>query len=511
MTIGPRLDLRQSQTLVMTPQLRQAIQLLQYANLEAAQFIEEELLRNPLLDRDDGGDGDGSAAAAGGQDGGRDERREDGRDQRRDDGDGGSAGDGGGPERVFDDSAGLRPRAAETPLDVDFSNVYEAGDGTIAGGPGRAEDDDDATGRIADRPVDLRDHLEQQMRLAFDAPGERAIAAALIAALDAAGRIAEPPETIAAQLGVTLDALEAVRAVMLRFDPTGLFARSLSECLAVQLAERNRLDPAMQTLLGHLDLLAAREHAKLMALCGVDAEDLREMIAELRQLDPKPAVRFDLAPVTPLIPDVLMRVQPDGEFVLELNPETMPRVLIRRGYHAKLAANASRETKQFLAERLQSAHWLTRALEARATTILRVAAEIVRMQDGFFRHGIGHLRPLTLREIAEALEIHESTVSRVTANKAIATPRGVLEMKFFFTTALGGTDGGATHSAEAVRHRIKALIEAEQSSTILSDDAIATMLQKEGIDIARRTVAKYRESLRIPGSAQRRRDKALSA
>jgi RNA polymerase sigma-54 factor len=485
MAIGPRLDLRQMQSLVMTPQLRQAIQLLQFSNLEASQFLEDELLKNPLLERVDG---EGFAPAE--------------------------------PEAQPSEPPALSVNGgngsgdftlAEAPLDADFSNVYDPGgsaDGIGSGGYGGFDDeDDDGTGRLADGPPDLRDHLAQQARLAFPDSRSRLIAGALIAALDPSGRLGEPPELIAQSLGVSIEELEAVRAKMLRFDPTGIAARDLAECLAAQLAERNRLDPAMAALLAHLDLLARRDMRALMEVCGVDSEDLADMVAELKRLDPKPGAQYDAEPLRPLVPDVLMRLGPDDEYVLELNPETMPRLLIRRGFHARLAVNAPRETKQFLAERMQSANWLVRALESRAQTILRVASEIVRRQDGFFRFGIGFLRPLTLREVAEELQIHESTVSRVTSNKVIATPRGVLEMKFFFTTALAGANG-ETHSAEAVRHRIGALIAAEKPNTVLSDDALAQILQKEGIDIARRTVAKYREALRIPGSAQRKREKA---
>jgi RNA polymerase sigma-54 factor len=302
-----------------------------------------------------------------------------------------------------------------------------------------------------------------------------------------------------------------VRRKMLCFDPTGIFARDLAECLAAQLDEHDRLDPAMQALLDNLDRLARRDMRGLMEVCGVDAADLADMIAELRRLDPKPGAKFENEPLRPLIPDVLMRPMPVksaeiGDWLLEINPETMPRLLIRRGFHARVRAGASRETKTFLSEQLQGATWLVKALESRAQTILRVSAEIVRRQDGFFRHGISHLRPLTLRDIAAEVELHESTVSRVTSNKSIATPRGIFELKFFFTTALAGANG-ETHSAETVRHRVQSLIAGESPRQILSDDAIAALLQKEGIDIARRTVAKYREALRIPGSAQRKREK----
>jgi RNA polymerase sigma-54 factor len=493
MAFAPRLDLRQSQSLVMTPQLRQAIQLLQYSNLEASQFIEDELLKNPLLEHADAAETAPAVEAD-------------------------------GPEPAPDtiDAAsfagsGLMPDAANAPLDIDVSNTYDAGTGSdgYAGhgtSSGMNEDEDwNGIEAIGDTKLSLREHLEQQARLAFTSPSDLAIAAALIAALDPAGRLAEPPDVLAMTLGVALERLEVVRQKMLRFDPTGIFARDLVECLAVQLAERNRLDPAMQALLDNLDRLARREMRGLMDICGVDAADLTDMVAELRRLDPKPGAKFENEPLRPLIPDVLMRAMPvksaeAGDWLLEINPETMPRLLIRRGFHARLTAGASRETKSFLSEQLQGATWLVKALESRAQTILRVSAEIVRRQDGFFRHGISHLRPLTLRDIAAEVELHESTVSRVTSNKSIATPRGIFELKFFFTTALAGANG-ETHSAEMVRHRVQSLIAGENPRRILSDDAIAALLQKEGIDIARRTVAKYREALRIPGSAQRKREK----
>jgi RNA polymerase sigma-54 factor len=302
-----------------------------------------------------------------------------------------------------------------------------------------------------------------------------------------------------------------VRARMMRFDPVGLFARELKECLAAQLAERNRLDPAMVALLDHLDLVARRELRRLITICGVDAADLAEMIAEIRALDPKPGASYEAAPTQLVVPDILMRATPGDGWVIELNPETMPRLLVNERFYARVAPRARREDRLFLAEHLASANWLVRSLQQRAQTILKVSAEIIRQQDGFMRHGVAHLRPLILRDIAEAVEMHESTVSRVTANKYIATPRGTFELKYFFTTAIPGTDGGESHSAEAVRYRIRALIEAETDGEILSDDAIVAALRDEGVDIARRTVAKYREALHIPNSVQRRREKAVAA
>jgi RNA polymerase sigma-54 factor len=296
----------------------------------------------------------------------------------------------------------------------------------------------------------------------------------------------------------------------MRFEPTGMFARDLAECLAVQLGEKNRLDPAMQTLLDNLDLLGRRDMRKLMALCEVDAADMNDMVAEIRRLDPKPGAAWDATPPQPVVPDVLMRAGADGAWLLELNPETMPRVLVNQSFTARVLPRATREEKSFLAEKLQTANWLVKSLHQRAQTIMKVAAEIVRQQDAFFRQGVGYLRPLILRDIAEAVEMHESTVSRVTANKYMATPRGIFELKYFFTTAIAGTSG-ETHSAEAVRHRIRAMVAGETLDDVLSDDAIVAILRREGVDIARRTVAKYRDALRIPSSVQRKREKAVPA
>ncbi|MGH7042679.1 MAG: RNA polymerase factor sigma-54, partial [Acetobacteraceae bacterium] len=315
---------------------------------------------------------------------------------------------------------------------------------------------------------------------------------------------------IAAALRVPLARVEAVRWRMMRFDPPGLFARDLRECLAAQLAERNRLDPAMAALLDHLDLLARRDMPRLMALCGIDAEDLAEMIAEIRALDPKPGATWDAEPARAVIPDVLMRPSAEGGWLLEVNPDTLPRVLVNQRFYARVAPHADKAARGFLSEHLASANWLVKSLQQRTQTILKVAAEIVRQQDGFLKHGITHLKPLILRDIAEAVDLHESTVSRVTSNKYIATPRGLLELKYFFTTAIARTDGGA-QSAETVRYRIKAMILAENPGHVLSDEAIVEALLAEGVDIARRTVAKYRDALRIPNSAQRKREKVVPA
>jgi RNA polymerase sigma-54 factor len=266
----------------------------------------------------------------------------------------------------------------------------------------------------------------------------------------------------------------------------------------------------MQALLDNLPLLASRNVGELMRLCGVDLEDIQAMAAEIRQLDPKPGLAFDPVIADPVIPDVLMRVDGDGGWIVELNPEALPRVLVNNVYYARVTRGAKgKSDKEYLSERFQAANWLVKALHQRATTILKVAREIVRQQDGFFRHGIQHLRPLVLRDIAGAISMHESTVSRVTSNKFISTPRGMYELKYFFTSSIAATGGAASLSAETVRFRIKALIDQEPVDKVLSDDQIVEILIKDGVDIARRTVAKYREAMRIPSSVQRRREKTL--
>ncbi|MFQ6018088.1 MAG: RNA polymerase factor sigma-54, partial [Kiloniellaceae bacterium] len=302
--------------------------------------------------------------------------------------------------------------------------------------------------------------------------------------------------------------IEATLEAVQRFDPPGIFARSLRECLALQLADRDRLDPAMEAMLDNLPLVAKGDLAALRRACGVDEQDLAEMIAEIKALNPKPALAYDFEVAEPIVPDILLRPKPGGGWIVELNGDTLPRVLVNARYYALVSGQArSKADRDYITGQFQSANWLVKSLHQRATTILKVASEILRQQDAFFRKGVEHMKPLILRDIAEVIGMHESTVSRVTSNKYIATPRGTYELKYFFTSAISGANG-ETHSAEAVRHRIKMLIDSEQGRKVLSDDTIVGLLRKEGIDIARRTVAKYREAMRIPSSVQRRRDKA---
>ena len=511
MGFSQRLELRQGQSLVMTPQLLQAIKLLQLSHIDLAAYVETELERNPLLDRAESDDAPNEGPVT----------RDDGASEDADHG-----GEDGEPWLAQD--LDVSRSSLEGDLDTKLDNVFPdetagpertAADAGLIGpsawtGVGGAPTGGDLPDFEATLTVEasLSEHLTAQLDLATRDPRERLIAAYLIDSLDEAGYFRDDLAEVAQRLGAPREAVEAALHRIQSFDPPGVGARDLPECLALQLKERNRFDPAMAALLGRLDLLARRDFAALRQICGVDDEDLAEMVAEIRRLEPKPARPFGAAPVQVLVPDVFVRLAPDGGWLVELNPDTLPRVLVNQSYYAKVSRTAKKDgDKSFLSECLQNASWLTRSLEQRAKTILKVATEIVRQQDGFFVNGVAHLRPLNLKTVADAIGMHESTVSRVTSNKSIGTSRGTFEMKYFFTASIAGAAGADAHSSEAVRHRVRQLIEAEHPDEVLSDDALVQKLNSEGIDIARRTVAKYRESLRLPSSIERRREKQARA
>ena len=495
MALSPRLEFRQAQSLTLTPQLMQSIRLLQLSHLELNDFVDAELLANPLLERAEGlepgepepAESAESEAAAGLS--AYEDTVE--RGERIQDAESIAEGYDTAIENVFPDQERLNPQSR---LDRD---------GAAAG-----SDAPDLDQFVAARPL-LSEHLENQANMLLRTPADRLIARHLIDGLNEAGYLTIDLDALAEQLGAETADIEAVLLALQGCDPIGVFARSVPECLAIQLRERDRLDPMMGRLLEHIELLASHDLVGLMRLVGCDREDLTDMLAELRQLDPKPGLAFDSGPVEAVVPDVFVRRGLDGAWQIELNNETLPRVLVNRVYYAKVTRQTRDPAeKAFLSECLATANWLTKSLDQRAQTILKVAAEIVRQQDGFLTYGIAHLRPMTLKMVAEAIAMHESTVSRVTANKYLATPRGLFEMKYFFTTAIAASDGGSEHSAEAVRHRIRQLIEAETADAVLSDDTIAEMLKREqGIELARRTVAKYREGMNIASSVMRRRQK----
>ncbi|MFZ2068929.1 MAG: RNA polymerase factor sigma-54 [Xanthobacteraceae bacterium] len=510
MALSQRLQLRQSQALVMTPQLMQAIKLLQLSNLDLVSYVEAELERNPLLDRGSDAEAPSEAAAAAPEPD--HTRAMDGEawakgatvadhpaDHPNDD----------RPRSPLDDAAGEDSEPVRARSNADLPGGYSDWAGVGSGG---REDGDYNLESFVSAETTLADGLREQLALAISDPARRMIGQYLIDLVDEAGYLAGDLAAAAEKLGTSTAEVEAVLGILQTFDPPGVFARDLAECLAIQLRELDRYDPAMQALVARLDLLARREFAALKKICGVGDEDLADMIAEIRKLNPKPGLAFGSAPVHPIVPDVFVRPAPDGAWLVELNADTLPKVLVNQRYYAEVSAGTRRATeKSYLAECLQSATWLVRALDQRARTILKVSNEIVRQQDAFFAHGVEHLRPLNLKTVAEAISMHESTVSRVTANKYMATTRGIFELKYFFTSAIAAAHGGEAHSAEAVRHRIKQLIDGENAADVLSDDTIVDKLREAGIDIARRTVAKYREAMRIPSSVQRRREKQVAA
>jgi RNA polymerase sigma-54 factor len=371
------------------------------------------------------------------------------------------------------------------------------------------DSDSDLEDFVADQ-VSLRDHLAAQLPLAVVKPAERLIGQHLIDLVDEAGYIPDDLESLAQRLGAPLELVESVLERLQALDPPGIFARSLAECLALQLKDQNRYDPLMAALLANLHHLANRNVSALKKAVGTDMDELSDMIREIKRLNPKPGLKFGAVQLQPVIPDVIVRASSDGGWHVELNSETLPRVLVNRTYYTRVAKSASNEKdKDYLFDCLQTANWLVKSLDQRARTILKVAEQIVRQQDGFFLYGVQHLRPLNLKAIADAISMHESTVSRVTSNKYMATPRGIFELKYFFTSAIASAANGEAHSSESVRHLIRQMIDAESADQVLSDDQIVERLRNDGIDIARRTVAKYRETMRIPSSVQRRRDKRL--
>ena len=515
MALRQKLEIRQGQSLVMTPQMQQAIKLLQMSNLELQAFVEAELERNPLLER---------------------ELAEEPENRRREP-------DEAPREPAEEQSAGAeqaeRPDLSEAmsaPADVgerlaemgaDATEMF-ASDGpadapSAALGAGPAAGMRGGGGRLAEgegrgleetlsSETTLAQHLEAQLPLLLEEPAERLVGHHLIGLLDDDGYLREPLEAVAEQLGARQEAVERVLRKMQAMDPPGVFARDLAECLKLQLQEKDRFDPAMEALVDNLELLARRDFDRLCRICGVGQEDLADMLAEIRALNPRPGGAIGPLVVQPVEPDVFVRAAPDGSWIVELNSETLPRVLIDNQYYATVKASATREEdREYISSCLASANWLVKSLDQRARTILAVAREIVRQQDAFLTRGVEALRPLTLRQVAEAIGMHESTVSRVTSNKFMATPRGTFELKYFFTTAIASSAGGEAVSAEAVRHRIRQLIDAEDPKKVLSDDKLVELLRAEGMEIARRTVAKYREAMGIPSSVQRRREKKMLA
>lgn len=420
----------------MTPQLQQAIKLLQMSSTELSGYLAAEVEKNPLLEL--------------------------------------------GP-----------PSTAPLP----------------GGGVRRGGDDEGNWLESIAANVTLHEHLHSQIRPMRGTP--KVIEAALLIAdeLEEDGYLRVSLAEVATRHGLrAADALGGLTLVQ-ACDPAGVGARDLRECLALQLRDQNRLDPAMQAMLDNLALVARGRLAELEQACGVDAEDVADMLAEIRALDPKPGLRFAQTRLETAVPDVYVRRAPDGTLTVELNSDSLPRVLMNNVYAAEIR-KGDPEARAFVSECSTRASWLIRSLEQRARTILKVANELAVRQDRFFEIGTPGLRPLTRRAVAEKLGLHESTVSRVTAGKYVACGHGCYEFSHLFVSAIQAVSGGEAYSSAAVQDRIRSLVHAEPSRRTLSDDKLVALLKGEGIDIARRTVAKYRESMGIPSSVERRRLRA---
>ncbi len=488
MAIAPRLVQKQSQSLVMTPQLQQAIKLLQLSNIELAAFVEEQLESNPLLER---GTGDENRR---GEDSAGESKSEDYSEISLD-----------GPTAEVSEAMDAPSHAMDaeaTPADVGGSVDWgKAGSGGSFNG---SSDYDPLSNKAAE--ITLSEHLNAQLSMAIQDPKERMIGTNLIDHVDENGYLRGDLVEMAERLGVSHNRLMSVLTTLQTFEPTGVFARDLAECLSLQLRENGQYDDAMVALVNNLELLAKHDLKKLAKLCGIDKDALLLKVAQLRALSPKPGLAYGDEMAAAVEPDVFIKETAQGGWTVELNSDTLPRVLVNHRYFSEVCAKGSDEqTQSFMSECQNNANWLVKSLDQRARTIMKVSIEIVKQQDGFFAYGIDHLRPLNLKQVADAIEMHESTVSRVTNNKFMSTPRGMFELKYFFTASIASNDGGEAHSAEAVRHKIKILIAEETAKTVKSDDKLVTLLGAQGIEIARRTVAKYRESMGVPSSVERRR------
>ena len=478
MGLGPGLHIRPTQSLVMSQQLQAAIKLLALSNMELEAVIAEEVAKNPLLEvRPGEGGQDGDVVIT--------TDRE--------------TGDEAVDPKGSDELIGALGGTADSPLDMDWREAALDNDSSFDVGSASEEGFD--FDRLAGSETGLCEHLIEQLH------GASTLAEAIVKELEETGYLTTPLEAIQAATGASRREVEEALALVQSLDPPGVGARHLSECLALQAKAADRYDPAMARLIDNLDLLARGQMKDLKRICGVDDEDLADMVRELRAYDPKPGCRFaDKEPETASA-DLFVRRTGEG-WSVELNAATLPRVLVNRRYHLELKAGATdKASKAWLNESLASAHWLVKALDQRARTIVKVASEIVKRQEGFFLHGVSAMKPLTLKDVAEAIEMHESTVSRVTSNKYLLCERGMLELKYFFASGVGSEDGEGA-AAGAVKDAIARLIAAEHD--ILSDDTLVDLLKGKGFDLARRTVAKYREALGIGSSIQRRRQRKIA-
>lgn len=487
MAITPRLEIRQSQSLLMTTQLRQAINLLQMSNVELSELIETELSQNPLLEREE----DISEKEI--------EKKEQSETEE--------------PIETIEDYG----------LDVDYDNEFDdfGSDRESYDNNGDYAFEDYSKTRQANISEDfdffedklshiksLYDFLKEQIYLAFKKNYDKIIALRLCEFLDDSGYFIGNTKKISSSLNIEEEKTLNILSKLKEFEPSGIFASSLAECLKTQLKDKNLFNEKIEILLNNLDLLANGNFAKIKNICKISTdEELASIIKNIKAQNPKPANKFFTENTQYIIPDILVRTNKNGDYIIELNPASLPRVLINQSYVSEISKLYNKEANKYIKKQLSSASFLVKALHQRATTILRVSEEIITRQKDFFKQGVKHLRPMLLRDIAEAIEMHESTISRVTTNKFMMTPRGLFELKYFFSSAAGSYSNDDTTSIISIKHKIKDIIDNESKSKILSDDKIVEMLASEEIKIARRTIAKYRDSMNIPSSSIRKKTK----
>lgn len=470
------LQLRLSQQLAMTPQLQQAIRLLQLSTLELQQELQQALESNPLLEQIDT------------------HEEIDTRETQ--------------DSETLDTADALEQKEMpeELPLDASWDTIYTAG--TPSGTSGDYIDDELPVYQ-GETTQTLQDYLMWQIELTPFSDTDRAIATSIVDAVDETGYLTVPLEDILESIGdeeIDIDEVEAVLKRIQRFDPVGVAAKDLRDCLLIQLSQFDKTTPWLEEarliISDHLDLLANHDFRTLMRVTRLKEDVLKEAVNLIQSLDPRPGQSIQTGEAEYVIPDVLVRKH-NGHWTVELNSDSIPRLQINQHY-ASMCNNARNDgDSQFIRSNLQDAKWLIKSLESRNDTLLRVSRCIVEQQQAFFEQGEEYMKPMVLADIAQAVEMHESTISRVTTQKYLHSPRGIFELKYFFSSHVN-TEGGGEASSTAIRALVKKLIAAENPAKPLSDSKLTSLLSEQGIMVARRTVAKYRESLSIPPSNQRK-------
>ncbi|SQY85184.1 RNA polymerase sigma-54 factor (sigma-N) [Escherichia coli] len=470
------LQLRLSQQLAMTPQLQQAIRLLQLSTLELQQELQQALESNPLLEQIDT------------------HEEIDTRETQ--------------DSETLDTADALEQKEMpeELPLDASWDTIYTAG--TPSGTSGDYIDDELPVYQ-GETTQTLQDYLMWQVELTPFSDTDRAIATSIVDAVDDTGYLTVPLEDILESMGdeeIDIDEVEAVLKRIQRFDPVGVAAKDLRDCLLIQLSQFDKTTPWLEEarliISDHLDLLANHDLRTLMRVTRLKEDVLKEAVNLIQSLDPRPGQSIQTGEPEYVIPDVLVRKH-NGHWTVELNSDSIPRLQINQHY-ASMCNNARNDgDSQFIRSNLQDAKWLIKSLESRNDTLLRVSRCIVEQQQAFFEQGEEYMKPMVLADIAQAVEMHESTISRVTTQKYLHSPRGIFELKYFFSSHVN-TEGGGEASSTAIRALVKKLIAAENPAKPLSDSKLTSLLSEQGIMVARRTVAKYRESLSIPPSNQRK-------